>query len=184
MTCPQPKGLHTTACWVSTQGKKTVRGTRDARCSITPFLSAQGTASHGWSGSANPTLPCWTPPSISNAGVTAVAALLLGAPDCNLKYQAKATLAAEILLCRVTRVLPRMLTREAPGTLVSATRQRGLQGGQRIREYPELERTHKDYRVQLLAPHSSTQKFKGNSLEGCETYRAVRSGRELAHHTI
>lgn len=46
--------------------------------------------------STSPTLPTWTLSSISNAGVTATATRIFRVPDCNLRYQTKATLTAEI----------------------------------------------------------------------------------------
>ena len=47
---------------------------------------------------------------------------------------------------------------------------------QRIIEYPELEGIHRDYRVQLLAPHRTTQKSNHISESIVQTLLELRHG--------
>lgn len=78
--------------------KAAARGTKDARCSsgATTFLSIQDPLFPGTC--RGPAAPGSQPGSFStsSAGIMAAATQILRVPDCNLKYQPKATLTAEI----------------------------------------------------------------------------------------
>lgn len=104
-------------------GKPAARGTKDGRCSghAIPFLLALETPLLMGSVEVHQPLLPRSLSSISNAGIAAAATQIFGDPDCNLKYQTKATLTADVCSWADTNPPEEGLNRETQGTLASPT---------------------------------------------------------------